>query len=64
MSDDEPKPRGGFTLDGRPVEDTLPENWGRPERREGRIGEWGGSSPRRRSPKKEGAESYIGGEKR
>ncbi|CAK9783359.1 SEP-domain-containing protein [Cutaneotrichosporon oleaginosum] len=64
MSDEERKPpaRGGFTLDGRPVEDALPENWGRPERREGRIGEWGGSSPRH-SPKKDGAESYIGGEK-
>lgn len=63
MSDDEPKPSGRFTLDGRPVEDMPPENWGRPERREGRIGDWSGNSPRRRSPTK-GAESYIGGEKR
>ncbi|BEI82773.1 hypothetical protein CcaverHIS002_0306410 [Cutaneotrichosporon cavernicola] len=59
MSDD-PK-ASGFTLDGRPVEDTLPENWGRPERREGRIGEW--SDAPRPSPKKDAAESYIGGEK-
>ncbi|BEJ13662.1 hypothetical protein CspHIS471_0308360 [Cutaneotrichosporon sp. HIS471] len=59
MSDD-PK-ASGFTLDGRPVEDTLPENWGRRERREGRIGEW--SDAPRPSPKKDGAESYIGGEK-
>lgn len=66
MSDDEPKTGSGFTLDGRPAEDTpLPSHWGRSERREGRIGEWGDSSPsRNRSPKRDGAESYIGGEKR
>ncbi|GMK56666.1 hypothetical protein CspeluHIS016_0305060 [Cutaneotrichosporon spelunceum] len=59
MSDD-PKP-SGFTLDGRPAQDTPPEHWGRPERREGRIGEWGDAPPR--TPKKDGAESYTGGEK-
>lgn len=33
----------GFTLDGKPVEDKLPEGWGSSERRVGRVGDWNSS---------------------
>jgi hypothetical protein len=40
---------GGYTLDGQRVDSALPEGWGRPERRTGRIGEWGGGQQTRRA---------------
>lgn len=30
----------GFTLDGKPVDDKLPEGWGQSQQRVGRIGDW------------------------
>lgn len=30
----------GFTLDGKPVDDKLPEGWGQRQQRVGRVGDW------------------------
>lgn len=30
----------GYTLDGKPVDDKLPEGWGASQRRVGRVGDW------------------------
>jgi UBX domain-containing protein 1 len=36
------------TLGGQAVDTSLPEGWGRQERRTGRVGDWTGDQPARR----------------
>lgn len=40
--------QGARTLGGQAADTSLPEGWGRQERRTGRIGDWSGDQPARR----------------
>jgi hypothetical protein len=37
-------PSGSRTLGGAPADTSLPEGWGKPQKKVGRVGDWGSSA--------------------